>query len=655
MSTPNDLYAPHPVMPLPSLTRAQLLGPERLRDYLVKRREAMRREVENPLVYGYEPPIWRVCYALAGHNPHVGTPREDAFAAWSKRMREHLTFDRPVRAILALGGNRTAKTEMAAKMMMQDLLSAPDRRAWAFHETEPMSVDVQQKRVFKFFPPELRDETVRSKKEYISFTGQNGFSGNKFTLHNLSDARFRFYGQGVESLQGDELDYCWCDELMPLEFDRELRFRVATRDGLLLITYTPIHGHNPTTQLYVKGAKVVKEIDAFMLPKDGGPWDIARTLGFESDEAWKEAQTKHGKNPIGPLSIPEDCDKWLTGERSQPAVPPGRQFHRLPRVLKCHSENPDDTSAVVYFNSMDNPFGNPASVISKAINDRANTDQIKIRVYGFTVATAQARFSKFREEIHVVPAKSIPPAKDGTNYQVMDPAGHRPYTMLWARAVKHGIYIYREWPCPRREVIGYGFPGPWAVNGKDPDGVAGPAQKMTGLSYLDYKREIAEAEGWEGYKRGISNAELLKLRPAGGENVRVRFIDPRAAGTEIKTLDGVKTLLTSLDDIGLFFEPAPGDDIDDGCAEIDNWLAYDTEREIDFSNRPKLYISDECENLIFALKTWVGWRRPADGNTGAMNMKGATKDFIDKLRYLALAGIDYVPEASLGTVGGGYY
>ena len=204
-------------------------------------------------------------------------------------------------------------------------------------------------------------------------------------------------------------------------------------------------------------------------------------------------------------------------------------------------------------------------------------------------------------------------------------------------------------------MIGYGFPGPWAVNGKDPDGVPGPAQKIAGLSYLDYKREIAEAEAWDGYKRGMSNAELLKLRPSGGENVRIRFIDPRAAGTEIKTLDGVKTLLTSLDDIGLFFEPAPGDDIADGCSEIDNLLAYDTERPVDFSNRPKLYVSEECENMIFAFKTWVGWRRPADGNTGAMNMKGATKDFIDKARYLALAGIDYVPEASLGTVGGGYY
>jgi hypothetical protein len=64
--------------------------------------------------------------------------------------------------------------------------------------------------------------------------------------------------------------------------------------------------------------------------------------------------------------------------------------------------------------------------------------------------------------------------------------------------------------------------------------------------------------------------------------------------------------LTSFEDIGLYFEPTPGDDINEGIQAINDALNYDETKPVDFYNKPRLLISSECPNLIFALQTWTG-------------------------------------------------
>jgi hypothetical protein len=53
-------------------------------------------------------------------------------------------------------------------------------------------------------------------------------------------------------------------------------------------------------------------------------------------------------------------------------------------------------------------------------------------------------------------------------------------------------------------------------------------------------------------------------------------------------------------------------------------------------NAPKMFVSSECPNLIYALREWTG----KDGN------KGACKDWIDLLRYAALAELTYIGEGA---------
>jgi hypothetical protein len=66
---------------------------------------------------------------------------------------------------------------------------------------------------------------------------------------------------------------------------------------------------------------------------------------------------------------------------------------------------------------------------------------------------------------------------------------------------------------------------------------------------------------------------------------------------------------------------------------INDALDYDTERQVDFFNRPKFYVAASCVNSIFSLQTWTG----QDGN------KGASKDPIDCLRMAFLKHLEYQP------------
>ena len=63
--------------------------------------------------------------------------------------------------------------------------------------------------------------------------------------------------------------------------------------------------------------------------------------------------------------------------------------------------------------------------------------------------------------------------------------------------------------------------------------------------------------------------------------------------------------------------------VDESCALVNNLFGYNMSEEVSVLNEPKLYVSEECQNLIYSLKTWTN----ADGD------KGASKDPVDCARY----------------------
>jgi hypothetical protein len=98
-------------------------------------------------------------------------------------------------------------------------------------------------------------------------------------------------------------------------------------------------------------------------------------------------------------------------------------------------------------------------------------------------------------------------------------------------------------------------------------------------------------------------------------------------------------------DLGMLFTATPGDSIDEGVSMINDALSYNPEKPVDAINQPRLYISENCKNVIYALQTY----------TGADKKLGAVKDFIDLLRYVCLSDAINVEGDILRSTGGGSY
>ena len=643
----------HPVLRLPRREHVIALARERnvpepqaFEMIWRERTDAIRKERENPLVFGWEPPIWKVCDAL------LNEPEEDPtwtkrtgmeWDVWKKTMRERLGFRRPVKVLLILGGNRGGKSEYAAKRMSRLLRRVDGARVWPFHSKEDMSVEYQQPLFWKFMPSEWKGKDVRTQTHYVVYRQKTGFSENKFVLPNAAECSFRFYKMDRDdAIEGGNINGYWADELVPPDWVETLDFRIAEKDGIGIVTFTPVQGYTPTVKLFCDGAEVAWESWNFLCPKDGAPRDEARALGFETAMEMEAAHTE------GRWSLPEKCDEWIGQEKrcglGQPAPEQGRTFEKTPRVLRCVNED----RAVVFVHSSDNPYGNPASVARKM--DKAGVVFVRERFYGVANRTQAMRFPKFSRRVHVVSAAQIP--RTGIRYLLIDPASGRNFFMKWYIVNQEAAFLYREWP-GSYEIPGMGVPGPWAVpDGLKLDGKAGPAQGPFGWGLLRYKEEIGRLEGWEGYEKLTENEEgrrhavreWMPIKPR--ETIERRFLDSRAATSPRVENDRPKTLLTDFEDLGLYFELTPGDDIGEGVQDINGALDFDENQPLSFFNHPRFYVSDECANSIFALETWSG----ADGT------KGATKDPVDLDRYFFRLGLNqWIGPEDLKPEEGGFY
>jgi hypothetical protein len=284
---------------------------------------------------------------------------------------------------------------------------------------------------------------------------------------------------------------------------------------------------------------------------------------------------------------------------------------RVPRVMQPVREN----SRMIYFHTADNAFGNYESM--KVVLAKATRESILCRAYGVPTRSRTARLPKFRDLVHVVRAGDIP--KEGSNYHIVDPCSGRNWFMIWVRVdVRGRLFVYREWPCPGRYVEGVGYPGKWAVpSGAKADGERGDAQKPFGWGLERYKQEIDRLEK--------------------GERIEQRLMDSRYANSSTMGKEMVTTLLEECSEVGMDYDPAPGEHIDEGIDLINDLLDFDTERPVDATNEPGLFVSEECENLIFCMKEWTG----ADGR------HGASKDPVDVLRYAVLARLEYLEGETL--------
>ena len=394
-------------------------GLEKVLAYAETYKQAVEMAVRDPLRYGY------------------------ALDSWKRVLELSKTYNE----IWCLGGNGSTKSWLGAWFGVKGLT---ERMAWErpspaheihdvafFHSSEDSSKDQQQAWINMFLPPEWRALGKSGNRVNVSYTTKNGFSDGKFILPNNARGTFFNYRQEVDVIVGYKWNLAVCDELVGLEFLREIRHRLRDRKGRLLVTFTPVEGFTPAVRDVLEGASVVEHARARYLP----------------------------------------ADRQLV-----PGCPPGH----MPRLMVSRTGK----QAILFLWSEDNPF-NDAEAFAKTL-DGEPVAEVKIRAYGYPEKLAGVAFPKFGPA-NVVPHDSIP--AEGTDYLVCDPRPFKNWFMVWFRVCKQGrVYAVREWPDKRTH-------GEWALpseTGK-PDGTPGPAQRSeAGRGFTAYKRLITELETAEG-------------------------------------------------------------------------------------------------------------------------------------------------------------
>jgi len=495
---------------------------------------------------------------------------------WS-RMRESLMEHNEC---LVLGGNRSGKTTGCAKMIMDSAINNNNGHIVCFSQNADTSIKVQQAAMWEMMPKEYRKKT-KSMEGYINYSMQNGFTGQSFIFPDTKTrVDFKTYTQFSNNqtiLEGFEFGFknpqglnmgAWLDEYLgDATLVNTLRFRLATRNSKMVIGFTPIDGYTPFVAEYLKGAETIETKNAELL-------------------------------------------------------------NNIPLPVKQYSPNRD--ADIIYLHSDENPFGGYER-ISKDLMGRPE-EEIMVRAYGIPVRSMTSLFPLFNTEVNVLSDKpnkydmkfpSFEWPDDWTWYQVVDPAGARNFTAIWAAVNKEGeIYVRKEFP--DRNTY-----GEWAIFA-EPKWKYGPASKKIGLDvagYAEFFRDIESDLGIEVFER---------------------IGDSRYFARENENNDD---LFTIFDDHDMTFVPSDGQMQDIGIAAIDRYLQYNPNNNVDKANRPMLYIHEECGNLIESLINFNG--------TGKADE--ALKDFFDVIRYLCMAnggsGPDHIDKKLLNSTDykkGGY-
>lgn len=309
----------------------------------------------------------------------------------------------------------------------------------------------------------------------------------------------------------------------------------------------------------------------------------------------------------------------LQGQRLWPGLPRGE----VPYILECL----DPTRAVIFFQPYLNEYV-PWGQFLQSL-ERLAPHVKALRTHGVTQKVSGSCFPKFGKH-NIVPHEKVTEElqKGCTRYHVVDFAWNRNWFMLWAAVQRIGnrkrVFIYREWPDGESH-------GAWVTpgNSKKPDGIKGPAQTSIVSGPSEYKELIKKLETDSTGQR---------------EEIFSRFGDPKSGEHAHFQEEGAKSIFQLMDDGdgGIAIEPVVGGSkqwmIVEGVNLLNEWFEFNlNEPLVTLLNEPTIYISDKCQNTIDCLKMWTG----QDGD------KGASKDAIDALRYLAVMDIDYMDDAPM--------
>tara|TARA_B100000424_G_scaffold233955_3_gene197591 strand:+ start:2436 stop:4094 length:1659 start_codon:yes stop_codon:yes gene_type:complete len=404
--------------------------------------------VSDPIRYGFDLPGW-------------------------ERVRDGL---QSYNECLALGGNRSGKTTGFAKIVMESVTESKDGHVVCFSQNEDTSIKVQQAAIWEMMPREMKKKT-KSMDGYINFSMQNGFTGKSFIFPDTrTRVDFKTYTQFSNNqtiLEGFEYGFpdpvginigAWLDEYLgDATLVNTLRFRLATRDAVMGVGFTPIDGYTPFISDYLKNVETLETRGAALI--------------------------KGREVPVRQYSPSRDASVVYLHSDENP-------FGGYERIAKDLRGRPDEEILV-------RAYGVPVKSMTSLLplfNTEVNVlSDEKENKYGmrFPDVSNKARY---------------------TIYQVVDPAGARNYVSIWAAVDdRDNVYICREWP-------DWDTYGEWADFG-DPKWRYGPASKKIGLSvqgYCDLFDEVEDELGVEVFER-IGDSRFFAKENENNEDLFMSF------------------------------------------------------------------------------------------------------------------------------------
>ena len=186
-------------------------------------------------------------------------------------------------SVMCLGGNRSGKTEWGARTIVKAAIDNPLSVIVCFAQDEDASIRIQQAAVFRNLPPDYKKK-AKTETEYINYKVKTGFSGSSLILENGSQILFHKYSQFIANrakFEGLELGSkapgwhnvgLWLDEyLEDGDLVETMRFRLATRNAKMILTFTPIDGYTPFVASYLKDVETEITRPAALLNNEDVP------------------------------------------------------------------------------------------------------------------------------------------------------------------------------------------------------------------------------------------------------------------------------------------------------------------------------------------------------------------------------------------------
>lgn len=214
-------------------------------------------------------------------------------------------------------------------------------------------------------------------------------------------------------------------------------------------------------------------------------------------------------------------------------------------------------------------------------------DEIEARAHGKALYLRGLIFKTFDPAVHVL--KEAPKVPQGAQvYQFVDPHDDKPFACIWVMPDNIGdLYIIDEWP--------------------NEDFYRMHNCQLTVKDYANLFRD--KEQKWKIEKRVIDRHFAERSAVANRKTLREEFQD----------------------ETGLYFEPsyASEREIETGILKVREYMKYDSTKEFNALNKPKLFISPVCTNTIKSLTRWA--RDPETGK-----VQEGYKDFCDVVRYMAM-------------------